>query len=370
MVMRNPGRKDPKECEWPAALREATGTPFAVTRLAGVGGPGSFRVEGPRATVIYKRGVPPRELAWYRRCAPHAAGLAAAGCRTAPLVASGHDPDPWLALGWAGPPLPRERWGTPLVLAALASWHRAAALWEGPLGDAYPFAWDDGLTRDALEVLAAPDRLAVRDGWGRAAEEAQRELFAPPGHAIHGDPNPTNWLLAADAEESPLVLVDWGDPGGPTRPWTWPLRSRGCPRMTEPPRPPSGTFMPGRICANGTGEHGRGGSCWLNCGPSSNFWPWPPGGRSRRRPDRRWRSCGRTCRGGVTNRRAADPGIACDGGGLAGRRDARVSRRTCATDGLRCTVGRHVRHRRPSRRGGNDHPMRPVSTAPKGAMQV
>ncbi len=211
--MRNPGRKDPKECEWPAALREATGTPFAVTRLAGVGGPGSFRVEGPRATVIYKRGVPPRELAWYRRCAPHAAGLAAAGCRTAPLVASGHDPDPWLALGWAGPPLPRERWGTPLVLAALASWHRAAALWEGPLGDAYPFAWDDGLTRDALEVLAAPDRLAVRDGWGRAAEEAQRELFAPPGHAIHGDPNPTNWLLAAGAEESPLVLVDWARSG-------------------------------------------------------------------------------------------------------------------------------------------------------------
>lgn len=211
--MTNQGPEDLTEREWPQAVLAATGAPFAATRLAGAGGPGSFRVEGPRGAIVYKCGVPPRELGWYRRCAPHAAALAAAGCWTAPLVASGHEPEPWLALAWAGRPLPRERWGTAPVLAALASWHRAAALWEGPVGDGYPFAWDEALTRAALDALTASERAGVRGGWGRAAVAAQRALFAPPGHAVHGDPNPTNWLVAADGPESPLVLVDWARPG-------------------------------------------------------------------------------------------------------------------------------------------------------------
>lgn len=202
-----------RERDWPETVLEATGRPVSATRLAGAGGPGSFRVEGPRATIIYKRRVPPRELAWYRRCAPNTARLAAAGCWTAPLVASGTEPEPWLALAWAGDPLPRERWGTASVFAALAAWHRAAALWEGLPNDAYPFSWDEGLTRDALDGLPAPDRAVVRDRWGPAGEAAQRDLFAPPGQAIHGDPNPTNWLVAAAAEASPLVLVDWARAG-------------------------------------------------------------------------------------------------------------------------------------------------------------
>ena len=200
---------------WLEPVLEATGRPVSATRLAGAGGPGSFRVEGPRATIIYKRGVLPRELAWYRRCAPNAARLAAAGCGTDPLVAYGTEPEPWLALGWAGHPLPRERWGTGSVFAALAAWHCAAALWEGSPNDAYPFAWDERLTRDALKAWPAPQRAAVRDRWDRAAEVVQRELFASPGHAIDGDPNPTNWLVAAEAEESALVLVDWASRAGP-----------------------------------------------------------------------------------------------------------------------------------------------------------
>lgn len=211
--MTNPGREDLTEREWPPAVLAATGTPVTATRLAGAGGPGSFRVEGPRGSIAYKRSVPPRELAFYQRCAPHTAQLAAAGCRTAALVASGPEPEPWLALGWAGRPLPREQWGTASVLAALAAWHRAATLWEGPLDDGYPFAWDDALTRAALDALTASERDAVRDDWGRAAEAARCELFAPPGHAIHGDPNPTNWLVGVDGPESSLVLLDWARPG-------------------------------------------------------------------------------------------------------------------------------------------------------------
>ncbi len=201
------------ECEWPPAVLEATGTPVTAMRLSGAGGPGSFRVEGPRGAIVYKRGVPARELAWHRWCAPRAAALAAAGCWTAPLVASGAGPHPWLALAWAGEPLPRDRWGTAPVLAALAAWHRAGALWDGSLDDAYPFAWDDALTGDALAALPASGRAAVGEAWERGAEVAQRDLFAPPGEAIHGDPNPTNWLVAADGPESRLVLVDWARPG-------------------------------------------------------------------------------------------------------------------------------------------------------------
>ncbi len=73
-------------------------------------------------------------------------------------------------------------------------------------------AWDERLARDALQVWPVPRR-AVREVWDRAAEVAQRELFASPEHVVHGDPNPTTWLVAAGAEEAALVLVDWARVG-------------------------------------------------------------------------------------------------------------------------------------------------------------
>lgn len=204
--------------ELPPEVAGAVGAPARTTRVGGAGGPGSFRVEGPLGTVFYKRDIHPRELAWHRRAHRQAGALAAQGCWTAPLVAFGVSPGPWVALGWAGDPWPRERWGGTQMLAALAAWHRAAPLWQGPPEQDYPFAWDAALTRDALAACPADSRAALGPAWQRAAAQAAPRLFGSDAPAIHGDPNPTNWVVAPAAEgqrtsEERLVLLDWSRAG-------------------------------------------------------------------------------------------------------------------------------------------------------------
>ncbi len=203
--------------ELPRDVVAAVGLPATATRVGGAGGPGSFRVEGPQGTVFYKRAIHPRELEWHRRAQRKEAALAAAGCWTAPLVASGAVPAPWVALGWAGSPWPQERWGGTEMLAALAAWHRAAPIWQGPPEQDYAFSWDAALTRDALAACPAGSRADLRAQWQDLAAEAALRLFGSEVSAIHGDPNPTNWVVAPPTDVpgagDRLVLLDWSRAG-------------------------------------------------------------------------------------------------------------------------------------------------------------
>ena len=182
-------------------LEAEVGSPFTLTRLTGVGGPGCYRVQGSSRSAILKYELPEREASFYREWAPR---LQQAGLAVPHLLASGHELS-WILLEALPLPLPQNRWqGDPEVLRYLGTWHRVSQGWLGESVDGYGYAWDGqvleelrGFLNDqTLEQMAAIISMQW-DAW---------EMLFEPITWIHGDPNPTNWLLTPSGA---LALIDW-----------------------------------------------------------------------------------------------------------------------------------------------------------------
>ena len=182
-------------------LEAEVGSPLTFTRLPGVGGPGCYRVQGLSREAIFKYGLPERESFFYREWAPR---LQQADLAVPRLLAAGYEPT-WILLERLPTSLPPDRWqGDPEVLRYLATWHRLSQDWPGESVDGYGYTWngqvlnelmgflDEGTLGQIAEIIAMQG-----DAW---------DILCKPITWIHGDPNPTNWLLTASGTPA---LIDW-----------------------------------------------------------------------------------------------------------------------------------------------------------------
>lgn len=187
--------------EHQSILEAEVGSPLTLSRLPGVGGPGCYWVKGPDRDAILKYGLPERQAWFYREWAPR---LQASGLAVPRLLASGYRPD-WILLEKLPSALPQDRWqGDPEVLRYLAAWHRLSQDWLGELVDGYGYGWHDQ-TLEELRGLVDDRTLDQMADIISLQRTLWEQLFQPMAW-IHGDPNPTNWLLTASGR---IALIDW-----------------------------------------------------------------------------------------------------------------------------------------------------------------
>lgn len=186
---------------WEEALEQWAGKSRRERALAGAGGPGTLLVTGTVGAVVLKRGVPYREVYLYEAVGERLRGR---GLSVPRLRASGRNPD-WIVLEFLPEPLPQERWeNDPEVLSYLARLHRQSpALLSGCL-DPYKFSWDETALA-ALSTLVDGGLAGRVAGILRDNAALFSSLFSPVTW-IHGDPNPTNWLLTHGGS---VALTDW-----------------------------------------------------------------------------------------------------------------------------------------------------------------
>lgn len=186
---------------WAMVVEEAIGTPYTRDRMAGVGGPGILRLTGPRGQVALKTDVARRELLVYRDAG---LDLESHGLRVPRLLAFGTDPD-WMLMEWVAYPLPQERWGkTDGIFRYLAQLHRVGSLIFPGMIEPFPYLTFETVWVSVKPVLSHAlvhdiQKLLYRSAAAITALETAQTW-------VHGDPNPTNWLLNHDGD---LVLADW-----------------------------------------------------------------------------------------------------------------------------------------------------------------
>ncbi len=187
--------------QWDAYLTEYVGTPYTTERISGVGGPGCHVVRGSRGEAILKYEIPEREEYFYRVVAPR---LSREGLASASLLASGTSPT-WILLERLPSTLPTDRWqGDRDVMRYLARWHQLSDHLVPDLRVGYDYAWD-GHAFEELTGWVGTDTLSRLESIVDERHDAFLDLFEPITW-IHGDPNPTNWLLTASGD---VTLVDW-----------------------------------------------------------------------------------------------------------------------------------------------------------------
>lgn len=182
-------------------LVEHVGWPYTMERLSGVGGPGCHVVHGPLGDVVLKDEVPRREAHFYGEVAPR---VRATGLGIPKLVASGEDPY-WILLEHVPSKLPNDRWqGDQGIAIYLARWHQMSSALLAHSHMKYVYVWDPQ-TLEQLSGFVDAETLRQIGVVIDRHREGFDALFEPIC-GIHGDPNPTNWLLTASGD---LVLIDW-----------------------------------------------------------------------------------------------------------------------------------------------------------------
>jgi len=129
--------------------------------------------------------------------------------RVPKLLDAGLDPVSWLVLEALPETLPRARWlGDPDTIAYLAQWHsQGTELMRGfPYG--FRFHWDEALMDNAVTTLESDVATRLHQISRQFSDEFE-ELFQPVVW-IHGDPNPSNWLIDSQGQ---VVLTDWARVG-------------------------------------------------------------------------------------------------------------------------------------------------------------
>ncbi len=185
----------------PDLLAEYLGTPYTMERLSGVGGSGCHVARGPLGEAVLKCDLPPREEYFYREWAPL---LRRKGLATPELLASGADPS-WVLLERLPATLSSERWqGDSEVVAYLARWHQTSVELLNDANMGYVYAWDHSVLEELSGFIDAKTLEQIGSVIDRHRTEFQ-SLFEPLTW-IHGDPNPTNWLVTASGD---LALIDW-----------------------------------------------------------------------------------------------------------------------------------------------------------------
>lgn len=195
------GGQFPANGPWWDAIRDRTGSPYQIRRLPGAGGPGCWRVQGPLGSVVLKPDVPRRERLFYEHFAPR---LADKGLATPRLHASGTAPD-WIVLEWVERSLSYSAWGRDSgVFAYLATWHEAGREIMGRFDESFRFR-GPGLNQEAVVSLLPKVPAGQILHLIHESLEQFHGLLEPVSW-VHGDTNPTNWLVASDGTR---VLTDW-----------------------------------------------------------------------------------------------------------------------------------------------------------------
>ncbi len=191
----------PQEAPWDRAIVHWSGVPYQSQRLRGAGGPGCWKVLGPKRQLILKTQIPQRERIFYEQFAPR---LRAQGILTPALYAFGTNPE-WIILEWMRDSLSPVAWGRDSqVFFYLAKWHEVSPDILDGFDGGFHFQYP-GLSQKAVISLlpkGAADK--VLGLINRFHDEFTVILRAKTW--VHGDTNPTNWLV--NANKTP-VLVDW-----------------------------------------------------------------------------------------------------------------------------------------------------------------